>query len=97
MAQTDPTIKVYGHQNKMLLWEENDKLSENEDFVEQFKMYEQTFRTGNKKVTMYCNIEYNDSINKIKFTEPVRSLLMEKNVWIKPDFYSIKTVSNILV
>ena len=34
MAQTDPTIKVYGHQNKMLLWEENDKLSENEDFVE---------------------------------------------------------------
>ena len=57
-------------------------------------MYEQTFRTGNKKVTMYCNIEYNDSINKIKFTEPVRSLLMEKNVWIKPDFYSTKTVSN---
>ena len=55
---------------------------------------EQTFRKGNKKVTIFCTIESTHTINSIKFTDPMKEYLVNHNIWIKPDLYATKVVSS---
>ncbi len=93
-VQVDPTIRVYNHANTLLLWEENSILCKDDEFVKYFKMREQTFRKGNKKVTIYFGVESNYNINSINFQDPVKSFLLNNNIWIKPGLYSTKTVSS---
>ncbi len=57
-------------------------------------MRKQNFRNGNTKVTIYGTIEGQYNINKMKFTDSLRSLLNEKNIWIKPDFYSTRVINS---
>ena len=94
MSEIDRSIRVYSSTHKELLWETNGTLPENDKFRKFFGMREQHFRKGNSKVTLYCTVESLYPINKIKFTDPVKSLLYENNIWLKPDFYSTKIVSS---
>ena len=94
MSEIDSTIRVYGSTNKEVLWELNGSLPEDDNFRTLFGMREQHFRKGNSKVTIYCTVESCYPINKIKFTDPLKSVLYENNIWLKPDFYSTKIVSS---
>ena len=90
----DETLKVYNNDRTELVWDDGKILSEDEKFVQQFRMREQTFRNGNKKVTLHCTLETLHNINRIKFMEPVKSYITEHNIWLKPDYYSTKLVSS---
>ena len=45
-------------------------------------------------MTLYGTLDTTFPVNRIKFTEPVKSFLLENNIWIKPDYYSTSTVSS---
>jgi len=93
-AQQDESFRVLQTGHNEVLWETEWDMPENKDFQEKFQMREQSFRTGNKKVTIYCVIESSYTINRLKYMDTMRQYLTEKNVWIKPDFYSTKVVSS---
>ena len=94
MAEIDSSMRVNNNEHTVQLWEVNGHLCEEDDFVPFFKMREQTFRNGNKKVTVYFTVESTYTINNIKFRDPVKSFLLNNNIWVRPDFYSTKTVSS---
>ena len=94
MAQSDPTFRFLHSETKEVLWEHDRTLPEDTQFTELFHMREQNFRKGNTKVTIHGTVESMSPVNRIKFTEPVKSFILDKNIWIKPDFYSTSTVSS---
>ena len=94
LRDQDHNIKIYDNPSTKMIWEENMKLMENDKFVEAFKMKEQTFRRGNKKITLHCTIESQFNINRLKYSETVKNYIFERNVWLKPDLYSTKVVSS---
>ncbi len=94
MAEIDSSMKVYNNERTVLLWEVHGHLCEEDEFVSYFKMREQNFRNGNMKVTVYFTVESNYTINSMKFRDPVKNFLLTNNIWVKPDFYSTKTVSS---
>lgn len=94
MGTVDPSIRLFSSNDNKLLWEVNSTIVENEEFESKFQMRQQNFRNGNTKVTLHGIVESQYKINKMKFTDPLKSLLLEKNIWIKPDFYSTKVVSS---
>ena len=94
MNRHENSIRILENGTKKLLWEQTIELEEGEAFVDSFRMRDQTFRNGNKKVTLYCTIESFNTINKLKYMEPLNSHIMGQNIWIKPDFYSTKIVSS---
>ena len=94
MHYSDQAFKFLQSDTENVLWEEGSNLPESDDFTSSFQMREQNFRKGNSKVTIHGTVESNSTINRIKFTEPVKSFLLERNIWIKPDFYSTNTVSS---
>ena len=93
-ALQDNSIRVLEHDSNNPIWEPTLEISEGSHFVEQYRMREQTFRNGNKKITIHCIIESDININRMKYTEPVKTHIMEQNIWIKPDFYSTRVVSS---
>ena len=92
MRQHDDTLRVIQNKTKDVLWDENKPLPENKDFTDKFHLREQTFRKGNKKISLYCIIESRFSMNKLKYTDPLRQYIFDRNIWIKPDLYLTKTV-----
>ena len=94
MYTMDPSIKILTSNGNTILWDNQSKLPEDDKFKESFQMREQHFRKGNSKVNIYCVIESRITINRMKFTNPVKDLLLEQNIWIKPDFYSTRVVSS---
>ena len=56
-------------------------------------MREQSFGKGNTKVTIYCIVDSVHTINCMKITDSLRSVLLEHNNWVKPNYYSTKVVS----
>ena len=93
MSECDRTIKILNIEQTTILWDQCSALSETEDFSAQFKMKEQTYRKGNKKVTLYCIVESQFTINRIKYANDVKDFIFENNIWIKPEFYSTQVVS----
>ena len=94
MGKVDPQMKIISSVDKEQLWEVNSPITENEEFERKYQMRQQNFRNGNTKVTIYGVVESQYNINKMKFTDPLRSLLTQRNIWIKPDFYSTKVVNS---
>lgn len=94
MSTQDPTLRVLHSGQNTLLWDSSTHLPKDERFYESFHMKKQTYRKGNSKVTIYCVVEGNYTINKLKFSDPLQNYLWKHNVWIKPDFYSTKTVGS---
>ena len=94
MSIDDPSIRVLDSKNRQVLWEPEGQLPETDIFTTVFRMREQNFRQGNKKVTIYAIVEGQYTINKLKFRNPLQGYLLEKNVWIKPDYYSTQIVSS---
>ena len=93
MSASDQTIKILNMEQNTILWDRFSELSENADFSVQFKMKEQTYRKGNKKVSLYCIVESQFTINRIKYANEVKEHIFENNIWIKPEFYSTQVVS----
>ena len=76
------------------IWQENMPLPEDEEFVNKFQLREQTFRKGNLKAMIYCVVESSYTINRLKYMDSLKEHIFENNIWIKPDYYSTKTVSS---
>ncbi len=93
MAQQDSGIKIREEVKGTILWELGCPLPENEQFIDLFKMRDQSYRNGNKKVTIFCVVEAKYTMNRMKYSEPVKSYIFQKNIWVKPDFYSTEVVS----
>ena len=94
MGMYDPTLQVSQSGQNMLLWDSSTQLPKEDRFNESFHMKKQMYRKGNSKVTLYCVVEGKYTINKLKFSDPLQNYLWKNNVWIKPDFYSTKTVGS---
>lgn len=94
MGTADPSIRITGSVSKILLWEVDGQMPDWDKFCAEFQMREQKYRKGNSKVTIFCVVESSMNINRIKFIDPVQSVLLAKNIWIKPDYYSTKVVSS---
>ena len=94
MSSTDTSFKVIDSETSSLVWEPDGQLPEQSDFTRVFRMREQSFRKGTKKVTLYCIITSKHTINRMKFRDPLQSYLLNKNIWIKPDYYSTQVVSS---
>ena len=94
MGTIDPSLRIKSCVSKTLLWDVDGQLPEGEEFRTEFQLREQNFRKGNSKVTLFCVVESSMNINRIKFMDPVQSMLLSKNIWIKPDYYSTKVVSS---
>ena len=94
LRSVDSNIKVYGAENKAVVWEPDTALPEDKQFDTVFKVREQTFRKGNTKITIHCIVESQFTINKLKYMEPVQRYITNNNIWIKPDFYSTKVVTS---
>ena len=94
LNQCDKELRIYDTENEKIIWEENTDIENSENLVEDLKVREQTFRKGNKKITLFCIVQSKTTINKLKYMEPVKSYIMGKNVWIKPDFYATKVVTS---
>ncbi len=54
MFHKDNTIRVLQTETNITLWEDKMQLPEDKEFTERFKLKEQTFRKGSKKITIYC-------------------------------------------
>ena len=94
MSQEDNYMQILTGNREKVLWEINTPLPEGSQFAELFRLREQTFRKGHKKATIYCTIEGSQTINRLKFREPLKSYLRQQNIWIKPDLYATKVVSS---
>ncbi len=94
MKKRDKTLRVLQTDKKINLWEDKMKLPEDAEFIEKFKLKEQTFRKGSKKITIHCVVESRLTINNIKHSEPLRTYIFEKNIWIKPDYYMARTIGS---
>ncbi len=94
MSQTDPSIRILSSVGGQVLWDIHSQLPEDEEFKTLFCLREQNFRRDNMKVTIYGVVDSYCPINRMKFTDPLKSMLLEQNIWIKPDFYSTKVVSS---
>ena len=88
------TLRVLDTDKKIVLWDSSTSLKEIEQFEDNFKIRDRTFRKGNRKVTLFCVIESTTTINKIKYTASLKEYIRRKNVWIKPDWYSTKVVTS---
>ena len=85
MSYADPTIRVSSSITRDTLWDTDTKVPKDEQFKQLFQLREQRFRKGNGKVTIYCVIESVTTINRMKFTDPLKQHILEWNIWIKPD------------
>ena len=94
LTTQDPGLRLLDHTTEKVIWETGQALPEKEDFHTAFQTREQSFRTGNKKVSVYCVVEAMSTINRMKYAEPTKSYIFEHNIWIKPDFYFTKVVSS---
>ncbi len=94
LHEADPTVRIFSSENKTLLWDSSGEILAESDFQDQFQVRVQTFRKGNMKATIYCTVESKHTINRMKFTDPLKSYIQEKNIWVKPDYYSTKVVSS---
>ena len=94
MSTVDPSVRILGNDTTTVIWEPERILPESDQFRTLFNMREQTFRKGNAKVTIYCIVESQSTINRMKFSDPVKTILLNTNTWIKPDFYSTKVVAS---
>ena len=94
MHAQDGILRVLNSNTKDVLWEEYKTLPENNEFMEQFEFRERTYRKGNKKLTVHCIIESTFPINRLKYTEPLKKYIFERNIWIRPDYYLTKTVGS---
>ncbi len=94
MSTEEPYMRILNGRKDQVLWEKDMNLPEETQFVELFSMREQTFRRGHKKISIYCTVESTQTINRLKFKDPLQTYLSSKNVWIKPDLYATKAVSS---
>ena len=94
MFKRDNTMRILQTGQTTRLWEDKMNLPEDEDFIERFKLKEQTFRKGSKKITIHCVVESRLTINTMKHSEPIRTYIFDKNIWIKPDYYMAKTIGS---
>ena len=90
----DETIKFTNTEQTATLYELGLELPQGQDFQNNFKVRELTFRKGNRKVILYFTIESTLPINRIKFTEPIKKHLQENNIWLKPDLFLTKIESS---
>ena len=94
MHRMDSSLRIVSSNSNTILWDSQHTLPEDDKFRESFQMREQHFRKGNSKINIYCVIESTLTVNRMKFTHPVKELLLDQNIWIKPDFYSTSVVSS---
>lgn len=94
MQSRDEKLRVLHHNSNDILWEKNIPLPEDKEFLENFRLRDQTFRKGTKKITIHCIIESILTINNLKYMEPLRTYIFDNNIWIKPDYYKAKTVGS---
>ena len=47
-----------------------------------------------QKILLYFMIESTETINRLKFTSPIKQYLLENNIWLKPDLFLIKVESS---
>ena len=94
MNQADVSVRVLDTNTQEELWTAQVQLPEGPEFEKNFNLREQTFRKGNKKVTVYCTIESTITVNRLKYLEPLKSHIMESNIWVKTDWYSTKVVNS---
>ena len=94
MESQDPQLRILNTEKSTILWESNGALPIEDQFQAQFKMREQTYRSGNTKITLFCVIESINTINRMKYTEPIKTYIFNNNIWIRPDFYSTNVVSS---
>ena len=92
-SKEDPTIRILTLDKSKVVWEVDRTLEENNTFQENFQMREQSYRKGNKKVTLYCLVESRLTINRLKYATPVKNHIFDNNIWIRPDLYSTQIVS----
>ena len=90
----DQYIRILTGNKTTIIWEHNMQLPESDQFIDLFSMQEQVFRKGHKKISLYCTIESARPINQLKFREPLKSYLVQNDIWIKPDLYATKVVSS---
>ena len=89
----DPSLRLRDKVAGNVIWEVGSTLPEKEQFIEQFTLREQTYRSGNTKVTIFCVVESNFTVNRLKYAEPTKTHIFQRNIWVKPDFYSTNVVS----
>ena len=94
MSTVDSSVRILSNDTTTVIWEPEGILPESDQFRTLFYMREQTFRKGNAKVTIYCVVESQSTMNRMKFSDPVKTILLNTNTWIKPDFYSTKVVGS---
>ena len=93
MTNEDYSLRIWDTQKTVVLWETKELIVDDERFNETFQLREQRFRKGNKKMTLFCVVESMLSINRIKYSNPMKEYIFDKNIWIKPDYYSTQIVS----
>ena len=93
MSNEDSAIRILTLDKSKVVWDINSTLEESDIFQDNFKMREQSYRKGNKKVTLYCLVESRFTINRLKYAPPVRDHIFANNIWIRPDLYSTHIVS----
>ena len=94
LTHEDITLKIVNAEQDRILYEIGSEIQEGEEFRENFKVRELTFRKGNKKVILYFTIESKIPVNRIKFANPVKQYLQKNNIWLKPDLFSTKMESS---
>ena len=92
IVQKDSTVKILNTAKEKILWEANGMNSEDKTVTDDFQVREQTFRNGNRKITLYCVVISTVTINQMKFSDPLKRHLLENNIWIRPDYYSTQVV-----
>ena len=90
----EPGLQLLAHTTNKVIWEAGQALPERDIFQDTFQMREQSYRTGNKKIVLFCVVEASSTINQLKYSEPVKPYIFEQNIWMKPDFYSTQVVSS---
>ena len=78
LTHEDITLKIVNAEQDRILYEIGSEVQEGEEFQENFKVRELTFRKGNKKVILYFTIESRIPVNRIKFANPVKQYLQKK-------------------
>ncbi len=81
-SKEDPTIRILTLDKSKVVWEVDSTLEENNTFQENSRMREQSYRKGNKKVTLYCLVESRLTINRLKYATPVKNHIFDNNIWI---------------
>ena len=94
LTQNDRSIKITNTEQYLVIYEEGGDLIEDKEFKKQFKVRNLTFRKGTQKILSYFTIESTESINRLKFTRPLKHYLLENNICLKPDLFLTKVESS---